>query len=89
MLSEHKTMYSLVWIALVVSLMATIPQLIQIVETKEARDFNTTSLYLSVLANLLIGAEAIRSGQTASLALSAWLVVFWLTILSYKLKPFE
>ena len=82
-------MYSLVWIALVVSLMATLPQLLQIIETKEAGDFNTTSLYLSVLANLLIGVEAIRSGNTAMSALSAWLVVYWLTILSYKLKPFD
>lgn len=81
-------MYSLVWIALGVNLVATIPQLLQIIQTKEARDFNTTSIYLSILANSLIGVEAIRKKQMATLLLSVWLILYWSTILSYKTNDF-
>ena len=78
---------NLVWIALVVSLFSTIPQVLQIVRTKEARDFNTTSIYLAMLSNTLIGAEALRRGYNATLVLSVWLIVYWFIILYYKLYP--
>ena len=81
-------MKSLVWIALVVNLIATIPQLAQIVKTGEARDFNTTSITLSLIANLLIGMEAVRRRQPATMVLSVWLIIYWLVILSYKLETF-
>jgi uncharacterized protein with PQ loop repeat len=78
---------NLVWIALVVSLFSTIPQLLQIFRTKEARDFNTTSIYLAMLSNTLIGVEALRRGYNATLVLSVWLIVYWSIILYYKLYP--
>ena len=83
-----KTMQiNLVWIALAVSMVATIPQLRQVMQTKEARDFNTTSILLSLLANTLIGLEALRRGYTATVVLSAWLLIYWSILLSYKLYP--
>lgn len=78
---------NLVWLALVVTVFSTIPQLSQIVQTKEARDFNTTSIYLAMLSNTLIGMEALRRGYTATLILSLWLIAYWSIILSYKLYP--
>lgn len=78
---------NLVWFALVVTVFSTIPQLFQIIQTKEARDFNTTSIYLAILANTLIGVEALRRGYTATLVLSLWLIAYWGIILSYKLYP--
>lgn len=78
---------NLVWFALVVTVFSTIPQLLQIMTTKEARDFNTTSIYLAMLSNTLIGVEALRRGYTATLVLSLWLVTYWAIILSYKLYP--
>jgi uncharacterized protein with PQ loop repeat len=77
---------NLVWVALLVSLLSTIPQLRQIFKTKEARDFNLTSIYLALLANTLIGVEALRRGQNATLVLSVWLIVYWITILYYKVE---
>jgi uncharacterized protein with PQ loop repeat len=77
---------NLVWAALIVSVLATIPQLRQIFKTKEARDFNLTSIYLALLANTLIGVEALRRGQNATLVLSVWLIVYWITILYYKVE---
>lgn len=78
---------NLVWLALVVTVFSTIPQLFQIIRTKEARDFNTTSIYLAVVSNALIGIEALRRGYTATLVLSLWLIFYWAIILSYKLYP--
>ncbi len=78
---------NLVWGALIVSLLATIPQLAQVIRTKEARDFNTKSIFLSLLANSLIGIEAIRRGYTATTVLSVWLIVYWAILLYYKLYP--
>lgn len=78
---------NLVWFALVVTVFSTIPQLFQIIQTKEARDFNTTSIYLAMLSNTLIGIEALRIRHTATLVLSIWLVAYWGIILSYKLYP--
>jgi uncharacterized protein with PQ loop repeat len=81
--------FNLVWIALVVSLVATLPQLLQVVRTKEARDFNTTSMLLSLVANTLIGFEAFQRGAMPMVALSAWFLVYWSILLSYKLRPSE
>ena len=78
---------NLVWLALVVSMIGTIPQLLQVMRTKEARDFNTTTIYLAMLSNGLIGVEALRRGYTATIVLSAWLIAYWAIILSYKLYP--
>lgn len=78
---------NLVWFALVVTVFSTIPQLFQIIQTKEARDFNTTSIYLAMVSNGLIGLEALRRGYTATLILSLWLISYWSIILSYKLYP--
>lgn len=88
-LTQRTMQFNLVWIALGVSLVATIPQLIQVIQTKEARDFNTISIGLSLLANSLIGLEAFRRGYTATIVLSAWLLVYWSILLSYKLRPSE
>lgn len=76
---------SLVWLALLVSMIATIPQVIQVMKTKEARDFNKTSIYLSLVANTLIGMEAYRTGSPATIVLSIWLFTYWSIILCYKL----
>jgi uncharacterized protein with PQ loop repeat len=76
-----------VWLALVVTVVSTIPQILQIIKTKEARDFNTTSIYLAMLSNGLIGFESLRRGYTATLILSLWLISYWGIILSYKLYP--
>lgn len=78
---------SLVWLALVVSMISTIPQIIQIIRTKEARDFNTTSQYLAILSNFLIAAESLRGGDIAALTLASWLIVYRIIILYYKLYP--
>jgi uncharacterized protein with PQ loop repeat len=78
-----------IWLALVVTMFSTIPQLLQIVETKEARDFNTTSIYLAMLSNTLIGVEAFRKGYKATFVLSLWLITYWIIILWYKLYPPE
>jgi uncharacterized protein with PQ loop repeat len=79
--------FNLVWAALAVSVFSTVPQLLQIIKTQEARDFNTLSVFLSMLSNSLIGIQATRIGDRAALALSMWLFVYWSIILSYKLFP--
>jgi hypothetical protein len=76
---------NLIWLALVVTVLATGGQLQQVIQTHEARDFNTQSILLSLLANGLIGLEAVRRGHTAIAALSAWLLVYWSILLWYKL----
>ena len=78
---------NLIWLALAVIMIATIPQLLQIIQTKETRDFNTTSILLSLFANTLIGIEALQRGSIATTILAAWLFVYWSIILSYKLMP--
>jgi uncharacterized protein with PQ loop repeat len=78
---------NLVWIALVVTVFSTIPQMLQVVKTKEARDFNTTSIFLAMIANTLIGIEALRKGYTATVVLSIWLLTYWALISYYKLYP--
>jgi uncharacterized protein with PQ loop repeat len=78
---------NLIWLALVVTVFSTIPQLLQIIRTKEARDFNTTSIYLAMVSNTLIGIEALRRGYNATLVLSMWLITYWGIILYYKLYP--
>ena len=83
-LTQRTMQFNLVWIALAISLVATIPQLVQVIQTKEARDFNTTYLLLSLLANGLIGIEAYQRGAKPMIALSAWLFVYWAIILGYK-----
>jgi uncharacterized protein with PQ loop repeat len=77
---------NLVWAALIVSVLATIPQLRQIFKTKEASDFNLTSIYLALLANTLVGLDALRRGHNAMIVLSVWLIVYWMTILYYKVE---
>lgn len=76
---------SFVWGALVVSVIATVPQLLQVIQTREARDFNTTSILLSLVANTLIGLEAVRRGATATIVLTIWLLAYWAILLWYKL----
>jgi uncharacterized protein with PQ loop repeat len=75
---------NIVWVALVVSVLATIPQLAQLVRTREARDFNLTSIYLAMLANVLIGVDAIRRGHNPMIVLSVWLIVYWAIVLYLK-----
>jgi uncharacterized protein with PQ loop repeat len=89
MLSNQETMqqFSFVWGALVISVIATLPQLWQVIQTNEARDFNTTSIVLSLVANTLIGAEAVRRGATATIVLTIWLLAYWAILLWYKLSP--
>lgn len=86
-LSPSTMAFNLVWAALGVSVFSTVPQLLQIIKTGEARDFNTLSVFLSMVSNSLIGIQAIRTGQKAALALSVWLFLYWSIILSYKLFP--
>jgi uncharacterized protein with PQ loop repeat len=75
---------NLVWIAFGVSVLSTIPQLVQIIQTKEARDFNLVSVYMALIANTLIGIEALRRGHNATIVLSLWLIIYWVIILYYK-----
>lgn len=78
----------MIWLALAVNLAATIPQLAQIIRTGEAGDFNKNSIYLSLIANVLIGLESFRTKHWAMVALSSWFIVYWLVILSYKPETF-
>ena len=77
---------SLVWIALVITVIGTIPQLQQVYRTNEARDFNQTSIVLSLIANVFIGLEAVRQGNTATIVLAVWFFMYWSILMSYKLN---
>jgi uncharacterized protein with PQ loop repeat len=78
---------NLIWIALLFTLFSTVPQLIQLIQTKEARDFNTESQYLAIIANTLIAIESFRGGDLAALVLACWLITYRFIILCYKMYP--
>lgn len=86
-LSKGIMKINLIWLALIFTLFSTFPQLLQIIQTKETRDFNLESQCLALVSNVLIAIESFLGGDIAALILSVWLCIYRLVIIYYKLYP--
>lgn len=76
---------NLSWTALVLSVVATLPQLYQTVLSKSAGDFNEWSPAIAILSNCFIAAHGYNRKDYGILFLGVWFIFYNSVLLSYKL----
>jgi uncharacterized protein with PQ loop repeat len=69
-----------------IAFVATIPQLWHTMRTRDTRAFNGWNLFLNLVTNALLAVHGYMTGDVGILALGAWFAVFWLVLLSYKVR---
>lgn len=71
-------------LAAVLFVCGTIPQLLQLVRTKDASDFNVYMLALNMIGNMLLVAHGYRSGDRGILGLACWGLFYNATVMAFK-----
>jgi hypothetical protein len=75
---------NLSWIALVLGILATFPQLYQILTTGSVRDYHPWTPALAIGANCVLAAHARQTRDTGLFAFAVWFMVYNAVILWYK-----
>jgi hypothetical protein len=75
---------NLSWIALVLGILATFPQLYQILTTGSVRDYHPWTPAIAVVANGVLAAHARQTRDTGLFAFAVWFIVYNAVILWYK-----
>lgn len=72
------------WIALLLSLLATLPQLYQTITTGLVRDHNEWSPRIAMVANLFLALHGYRQKDYGLLLFGLWFILFNAVISYYK-----
>ena len=75
---------NLSWIALVLSIVATFPQLYKTLSTGSVRDYHPWTPAIAVVANGVLGLHGLQTKDFGLLGFALWFVLYNAVILYYK-----
>jgi uncharacterized protein with PQ loop repeat len=77
---------NLSWIALFLSVVATLPQLLQTLETGLLRDHNPSALLLSLLGNAILGIHGYIQKDIGLMLIGLWFACYNAVLAYYKIR---